>query len=158
MANNYKFRDVDDMVLYIDNILSEKPTRNILDCIENKKTHAEVISYLQQKLLNGGDITKVINRLSEEEINRVYYKNNLLEFLCNNKYIKTMRDVMEEEFVNKPSEKNIVAFNEMLEDVLQFVYYGYIVEDRFVCATEGMRDVIIVVDTDLTLGPLDRDI
>lgn len=175
LANNVKFLVFDDVCKFISNICNEIKQRkfkhNIFDFLpENKlKTKQDLLNYLikEKTDFNMSDVqiktlAKMIQRLNEEEVQRIYYKQNMLEFINNNEtIINIFNKCMPEEGVifndiHKPSDAqkgNLELLYEVLDDVIAYKYAMY---NRFQRATSMCRKAVIVCDTDSNFIALDN--
>ena len=98
LANNVKFGSLDQVLEFINQIWKEKPDRRfndnkILNHIPSKEECFAklIISCGYRWIPNDREldiIWKVVNNLTQEDITRIYYKNNLYEFVSNTKIMK----------------------------------------------------------------------
>ena len=96
LNNNVKFGSLNEAIQYIDNIKNEGLQRKYDDrvilshWITPEECFADLIltcGYRWVPSTSEMDIIwKIVNNLSQEDRNRVYYKNNLFEF-CSNPYV-----------------------------------------------------------------------
>ena len=101
LANSVKFGSLNEVVGFIDNIVNERPERkfrdrDILDKdVEVEDCFAKVILTCGFNWIPDEEemdiIWKMLNNLDQEDINRIYYKNNLYEFMSNTSMIKAVR-------------------------------------------------------------------
>src|SRR5574344_1892044 len=164
LANNVKFSCLDEVIIFIENTIGETRTyddnvvldRNIkleeafrkimLTCVFNW--------YPEEKELN--IIWDIMSRLSQQDLNRLYYKNNIYDF-CDNAIptamIKEILCKLDKPFLdpNKPPKEIKIELDEFLSLVKEYVYYGYQTLDKIdrVCIME--RKVSIITDTDSTI-------
>jgi len=183
VSNNIKFYSESDMIDYITKILDEK-----YSCEDDDYEIRFNISYTKDDLLNYFNehyyvlktqklntnkldedslVYKLLSKLSDYELNRVYYKNNLLEFIehC---YLDDGEDKMsildyyeilfETEFLNpnKPSEYQLEYLNAILDVVKDYVFYNYQNFNKYDECHRGIRKAILTVDTDSTFIFLDK--
>ena len=104
LANSVKFGSLNEVVGFIDNIVNERPERKFRDRDILDKD-IEVENCFGKLILTCGFnwipdeeemdiIWKMLNNLDQEDINRIYYKNNLYEFMSNTSMIKAVRYIM----------------------------------------------------------------
>lgn len=145
IANNEKFRDEDDIMSFVANICSEK--YDILTYLDKDKikTKDEVVSYLISQSMNEVDedfIRFILDKKSVENLNKIYYKNNLLE-LFKNKYFA-------DKIVNTSATGTID--DEFTSNVVKICNYNYVAWDKFLRVSKQTRRGSIVTDTDLRVG------
>ena len=160
MTNNVAFNNVNECMTYLYNICHEKYTYNTdilpdirLDVVEKRigsmfygrrytgKTREAVYTYLMM--------------LSQDELNKVYYKNNLYEFSI----LEPIREILDrivcncDEFVNpndvpKYIEKDLETLWGYYK---QFVLYNHSPIDRIQRLKNDKRKCVVTVDTDSKL-------
>jgi hypothetical protein len=162
LRNNFHLYDPSDVVTYIENILNEEYESEIefegiskdclIDWFNDHFYDRDELYKIQLDLRDNEAIMNYIDNLSQEEINKVYYKNNLYEFLTDSELIKNFEDIFnnEEPFLdpNNPSEEN----KEILEDiwfyVKDWVFYNHIDINKYNYCKKGKRKSVLTVDTD----------
>ena len=100
LANNNKFSSFNEVVTFINNIISEKDEREyndelILDNdISVEDCFGKVVLTCGFNYIPSEDdldiLWEMLNNLSQEDINRIYYKNNLYEFMENTSMTKAL--------------------------------------------------------------------
>ena len=170
-ANNVQFGSLEEVLEFINNICNERPNRkyNDLDYIDNNISIEDCFAKI---CLNCGYrsyypdeqdmelIWQTLNNLGTEDINRIYYKNNLYEFMSNSKLIKFLQDIMcklKEPFFNSldvPSEIKDDLYD-LAYLLKEYVYYGYMYIDRIDRCDNMIKSVIMVSDTDSCIVCLD---
>ena len=189
LANNIKFNSLDEIIVFLDNICKEGTNnkRKLLDkdILDRDITPAECF----YKVMNTVDqfiwvptesemqlVWEYINDLSQEDINRIYYKNNLYSFcdlpVVTDLLIKILKE-MEFNVIEKPGEpgkfKYELVFMDpnnppkliqddlkvLVELIKEYVYYPYFVIDKLDRAEYMQRDAVIIVDTDSTIISFD---
>ena len=93
LANNIKFGSLDDVITFIDNVVTEKNDRKFVDKyiidhdISAESVFAKLVMSCGYRWLPSDEdleiIWRLINRLDQEDLNRIYYKNNLFSFFDN---------------------------------------------------------------------------
>lgn len=160
MTNSCKFYDLDEMISFIMNVLHEKRKLS-LDGIA-MRTREE----LKQKLLNTcfhprkinqKILDAILDRLTGEDITRLYYKNNLFEFTMNcQEVMYRLRKIMRETksfrapgMENKPgNEKLKKDLNKIWKYYSEFVHYKHPVYNRIYRLKTSERKSVLVIDTD----------
>ena len=171
LANNVKFNSLNEIITFIDNVVNEKNDRKFDDSLilEKNISRAQCIF----KILNTADpmvwiptelemslVCDYINGLSQEDVNRIYYKNNLYEF-CD---LKVISDIivnilctLESPFMNPneaPNEIKDMLVNLTLL-IKEYVYYKYPYIDKLDRIEYMQRDIVAISDTDSTIISFD---
>ena len=170
LANNVKFGSLDQVMVFIKNVCEERPKRkyddrlmidhpvSIADCF------AKVIDSCGYRWIPNHDemeiIWQTINNLGQDDINRVYYKNNLYEFMLNNSMKRALRLIMqglEKPFFNplkcpKEIEPQLYEFACILKE---YVYYDKMVMDRIDRYETINKASVMISDTDSCIISLD---
>lgn len=169
LSNGVKFASLDEVLTFINNITSEKEQRKYKDS-EILDRNITVEECFTKIVLSIGDfkhgsykwypddedldiIWRVLNGLTQEDINRLYYVNNLYEFLDNTKMTNAIIYILEllkEPFLdpNKiPPE--ISAELEFLTDLLrEYVMYKHHWIDVVDRCDNMIKNVTLISDTD----------
>lgn len=155
MENNNKFIDTDESIQYLYNILNEEWTMNS-DFLENK-TKEELFTriinnFKVPKKANLELISNYIDSLSQEEINRIYYKNNLYEFSSLKPIHKILEKILRKVDSFKDPNKipnNIKGDIEYLWNFYEeFVIYNHFAFDRINRLKNDTRMSVTTIDTD----------
>lgn len=170
LANNVKFGSMNEICTFIDNVVMEAPKRKYRDKDLIDKD-IDVVDCFGKLILTCGYnwipdenemdiIWKMLNTLSQEDINRIYYKNNLYEFMSNSSMIKSIRNILntlEVPYMNPlDPPKEIKAQLDILSDILmEYVYYGYQIIDRILRMDNMIKSVVLISDTDSTFISMD---
>jgi DNA polymerase family B len=161
MSNNFGFDKINDALLYIKRIRDQHyEYPNIIDKHIDKK---ELLTYLFEKLEektqeNMNILAGIIKGLSQAEIDRIYYKNNLYKFFENKAVMIELEKVMgEKSFLdpNSPPEEINEPINFVWGYLSEWVLYNYLNFYRFRNADERKRKTVLVVDTDSNFLMLD---
>lgn len=166
LTNNSVFLSNDECYIFIKNVINEKPNRKfeddiVLDCdVTIEMVLDKLIStYEKPDKANVNMINRMLMNLSQEELNRLYYKNNIYEFCRNRNISNLIRDILKDarEFVNpnyppKNIEKNLKTLWEL---VAEYVFYNYMVFDRVMRLKYKYRKAVVVIDTDSNMLNLD---
>ena len=170
LANNVKFGSLDEVVTFIDNIRSERKDRKFNDRmvldrnISLEESFSKVILSCGYRWVPSKRelviIWDMMSRLDTEDLNRIYYKNNLYEF-CNNSRVMSMIinmlcklkiPFLDPNHPPKIIEEDIYNF---LDVIKEYVYYGYQIIDKLDRIEEMPRDVVLITDTDSCIISLD---
>ena len=102
----------------------------------------------------------MLNNLCQSDINRIYYKNNIYEFMNNSAMINTIRHIMgklDVPYLNplKPPECIKEELDLFTEILMEYVYYHHQIIDRIDKMDRGIKSVCLISDTDSTIISLD---
>lgn len=171
LANNVKFNNLDEIITFIHNVVNEKPNRKLRDdvVLDRDITIAECFF----KLMNNADmqiwipteremclVWDYLLGLSQEDINRIYYKNNLYVF-CEmpivQELIIRMLSKLESPFMdpNKPPKEIHDDLGYLLDLIKEYVYYAHFYIDKLDRIEYMQRDVVCITDTDSTIISFD---
>lgn len=161
MANNVKFGSLNECIMFINNIRREN--RNYADNIilDRNATVEECFFQLvstfgfyyiptEKDLMIIWDI---INQLSQNDINRIFYKNNLFNFMENKYVFNSLINILsslDTPFIdpNKAPDEIKDCLGEFYELIKEFVYYDKQYMDRIDRAGNMYRSVSVLTDTD----------
>ncbi len=164
LGNNVKFNSLNEIIQFIHNVVNEKESRKLDDSlILDRNITREECFY---KLMNNVDpliwiptekqmelVWARIESLSNEDINRVYYKNNLYMF-CELQPIKDLivkiLSKLNKPFMNPNEPPEIIKDDlDMLVSFLkEYVYYPHIYIDKLDRIEYMQRDIVCITDTD----------
>lgn len=162
-SDNVKFIDFDDCSRYITNIIKE-PFNGDLSLVEDKKAH-EVFERLKDKFIDYKDnynhpLFSMLLNLDQDNLNRVYYKNNLYGFARLPKVKKLLFKIIDETELfldpNKPPKENKESLELLWSWIEEWVVYNYFAFNRIGRLTCDPRDTVCTIDTDsnmLCLAP-----
>lgn len=168
LSNNVKFENFNEVVTFIHHVCTEKRTYDdslILDedidldlCLA-KLVASCGFNYIPTekhiKLLR-----RILGQLSQQDWNRLYYRNNLYYF-CDNKYVTNMiRNLMgkfsavymDPNGIPKEVSEEMDEFYNLLHE---YVYHPYIIQDATDRSRSMIRDISILTDTDSTFVSLE---
>lgn len=171
LSNNVKFNNLNEIITFINNVEHEKDTRRLLDnAILDRNITLEECFF---KIMNTVDIMiwcptekemglvwEYICGLSQEDINRLYYKNNLYTFcdlpIVTGLIIKIL-SLLEEPFMNpnNPPENIKDDLNALVDLIKEYVYYPHFYIDKLDRIEYMQRDIVCVSDTDSTIISFD---
>ena len=176
LANNVKFASLEEVLHFIDNVKSENGKRKyndkvILDrnipvdlvfakiistCYDWRKGRLRwVISYDEAKV-----VYTILKNTNQEDLNRLYYKNNLYAFIDNRVIMNAIQYILKllkTPYLspNKVPEEISVELD-MLQDLFrEYVYYKYMYIDRIDRCDNMIKDVCVISDTDSTIVSFD---
>ena len=176
LSNNVKFASLDEIITYIYHVISEKPFRkyNDIDLLDRNITREECfakIIYTCGDFRNGkikwiptnddmDVIWRILNSLSQEDINRLYYKNNLIAFVDNSSITRAIIYIIEKlnaPFMNpnKPPEEIKVEMDTLTDLMREYVYYRYPIFDKLDKRDTMIMNVCAISDTDSAIVCLD---
>ena len=158
MSNNTKFYDLDEIIFFIKNIISEKTSLSLFGI------KPQNINSVKEKLLSGcfnresiniNLLDSLLENLDSEQLTRVYYKNNLFEFTKNcspvwdklsviMKNTETFR-APEKKYMTKELEENLSFIWDYYSE---FVHYNHPIYNRIFRLKTSKRESVIVIDTD----------
>jgi hypothetical protein len=166
LNNNVKFGSLDEVLEFINHVSKEKYERKfddrlILSHIPSvEECFAKVILSCGYRWVPNDKemdiIWRVLNNLDQEDINRVYYKNNLFEFASNTKIMNLITGMLKKlkrPFYTSSEVPPEIAddLNYLLDLMMEYVYYRYMFIDRIDRCVNMIRSVVMVSDTDSTI-------
>lgn len=167
LGNNVKFIDMEECIVYINNICKEK--HNFDASFLPDKDHDCVLEYLKGRFFEFKDeyeysLFKILINLPQEDLNRIYYKNNIYEFNSIRKIKLLLTDILLEtdSFLdpNINSNNNILSSKAKSDIELlwnyyrEFVFYNYFSYNRIGRLRYDPRKAIVTVDTDSNMVDL----
>lgn len=176
LANNVKFGSLEEILHYIDNVCGEKKDRHYDDrmMLDRNITVHECFYKIMKTCgdwrkgkikwipddIDMGIVYDTIANLSQEDINRLYYKNNLYAFLDNKvptKALLYILQLLEEPFLDPNHVPEIIKVElDTLQDILkEYVYYKHMYIDRVDRCNNMIKDVCAISDTDSTIVSFD---
>lgn len=170
LGNNVLFGSIDEVLLFISNVKKERKIREYKDIdivdqyITVEDCFAKIIMSCGWRWVPDDNemdvIYHVILNLGYEDRVRVYYKNNLFMFLENSSMKKAIRIMMEslkEPYLNplECPEEIKPQLEEFASILKEYVYYGYMYEDRIDRTMNMIKKICMISDTDSTIISLD---
>lgn len=171
LANNIKFNSLNEVIVFIHNVVGEKSERQFKDDIilDRNITLGEAF----YKIMNTTDMTlwvpteresalvwEYMQGLSQEDLNRLYYKNNIYTFadlpVVSNILIKILCE-LKEPFMNpnKPPKYIKEDLDTLVSLMYEYVYYHHFPIDKLDRIEYMQRDIVIITDTDSTIISFD---
>lgn len=171
LANNVKFGSLNEVIEFINNVVKEKPARKFNDFDILDKSYVNLEDCFAKIVLACGYrwipsekeldiIWDTLANLSREDLCRVYYKNNLYEFMSNSKVLNLVTGMVKK--LKRPMLNSLKVPEEIQEDMalfsdllFEYVYYHYMYIDRTDRCDNMIKSVTMVSDTDSTIISLD---
>lgn len=172
LNDNVQFGSINEVLQFIDNIVQEAPSRRYKDMVELDDYFAVKPQDVFYKIcknctwrwvINEQEMDilwKVLNNLNQEDLNRVWYKNNLFEFCENSKVFNRIRKILKK--LNRPLFNSLEIPGEIADDIkefgdllMEYVYYKYMIIDRVDKCDNMIKSVVMVLDTDSNIVSLD---
>ena len=139
LANNAKFGSFDEIMVFIDNVITETPIRKYNDNeILNSNIPIELVfnkliltcgyNCYMPSLEEANLLWDILNKIKQSDLNRIYYKNNMFEFFENEVPLTILKDILgslESPFLDPNSApKEIELKLDTLTDLVkEYVYY-----------------------------------
>jgi DNA polymerase elongation subunit (family B) len=166
MTNNYSFLNMNEFLTYINNIKTRPITKSPKKLISSTKiSMRQVVDVMLSKFsieLTEDQVTvveSVISNLSNKELELVFFRNNLYDFLnlaiinddgdlCSSLILNSFH----EDFLdpNSPPADVKDTVNELWEWLNDYVVYDYQYSNKLTRITDMLRKCIIISDTDST--------
>lgn len=168
LNNNVPMGSMNELVEFIHNVISETRYYNINDIITN---HASLEECFFQLLSSTGFgwvptidemtiIWEILSKLDQENLDRLFYKNNLFNFIDNppvKQALLFILQTLKAPFMdpNNPPEEIVEPLKELTDLLKEFVYYDKQIIDRLEKMTCLIRSVSIIQDTDSAIVSFD---
>ena len=171
LANNVKFNNLNEVITFINNVEHERPNRKLDDNIILDRNISVVECFY--KIMNTADMAiwiptdkemslvwDYMQGLSQEDINRLYYKNNLYDFCdlrITTDLIVKILNLLKEPFMNPNKPPKVIKddLDTLVELVKEYVYYPHFYIDKLDRIEYMQRDIVCVSDTDSTIISFD---
>ena len=176
LANNVKFASLEEVLHFIDCVKSERKDRKfndsvILDfpvsvdmcfakiirtCGDWRKGRIKWVPDMEDAKI----IYRVLKNSSQEDINRIFYKNNLYAFIDNSVIINAIRYILKllkEPYLspNRVPEEIQVELDALQDLMREYIYYPHMYIDRIDRCDNMIKDVCVISDTDSTIVSFD---
>lgn len=169
LSNNVKFGSLEEIITFINNVVGERKERRFKDdmLLDRNVTVEECFTKLVYSI---GDfrygkikwvpdeedldiIWRMLNNLGQEDINRLYYKNNLFAFIDNQAITKAFVSILcslNEPFLNpnKPPKEISVELDTLQDILAEYVYYHHQIIDVIDRNVNMIKNVTAISDTD----------
>lgn len=166
LADNVKFGSLTEMVEFINHICEEARSRKFNDKIILNHIPSKEECFVKLVLESGyrwvpndeelDIIWHIVDNLTQEDITRIYYKNNLYEFASNDYVFNIIRTIMHK--LQRPFYTSAKVPPEVADDLnylkdlmMEYVYYRYMFIDRIDRCDNMIKSVTMVSDTDSTI-------
>lgn len=162
LANNVKFGSLNEVITFIDNVIHKEERKyndNII--LDENITVSECFYKLMSTcgfhyIPSHSDLLivwEILCKLKQEDLNRLFYKNNLYSFMDNtsmSKAIIYLLQSLQGPFLNpnKAPKEIQVELDEFCDILMEYVYYPHQIIDRMDHYRTMDRSVSIVTDTD----------
>lgn len=158
LANNAKFKSIDEMIFFVTNVLEEEYTVDIhkMDMITDKSVvyNRLISTFLTPDIAApfNNIINQILNTCTDEELTRLYYKNNLYGFV-NSTYIRELLTRIYNKNIpfrnpNVVPEELIDLLNELWSYCNDIVFYNHSFTERINRLVNDLRKSVIIIDTD----------
>ena len=155
LSNNNPFFDMNDCLQFISNCLKDEKHLSS-DFLEDQSVE-KVVKYLSTLFFNKKDckeeiLYKLISGCTQEDINRIYYKNNLYEFIKLKPIDKIIKYIFNNVTVfqdpNKVPDSIIKPLDDLWAYLDEFVAYRSFAFDRIERLKTKERHTVTTIDTD----------
>lgn len=155
LGNNILFIDLDECFNFFSKVLNEK--KNISDKFIPIVTPMQLYmriknTFMEYKSEYDEPIIKFINRCTQSELKRLYYKNNIYEFTEIPKISNILKGILENvsdfKDPNKIPKEIKEELNNLWKYYSEFVHYNHFYFNRIQRLKHDKRKVVVVVDTD----------
>lgn len=176
LANNVKFASLEEVLHFIDCVKSERKDRKFNDsvilnfpvsvdmcfakiigtCGDWRKGRIKWVPDMEDAKI----IYRVLKNSSQEDINRIFYKNNLYAFIDNSVIINAIRYILKllkEPYLspNRVPEEIQVELDALQDLMREYIYYPHMYIDRIDRCDNMIKDVCVISDTDSTIVSFD---
>lgn len=172
LANNVKFGSLNEVIEFINNIKQERYEWKFNDydwldhdyLISPEDVFGKLVLTCGYRWVPNQEeleiIWTIVNNLDQELLNRVWYKNNLYEFMENKKVFEVLNRILHNLehplFTAADVPSNVADDVKLLAELLtEYVYYHYMVIDRIDRTNNMIKSVICITDTDSCILSLD---
>ena len=168
LNNNVPFASLNEMIEFIYNVLNEPTSFNIDEIINIHASISETFFHLMSTTGFGWIpdedemyiIWEILCRLNQEQLDRLFYKNNLFYFMDNKVPKQSILYILQKlkaPFMdpNHPSEEIKIELKAFSDLLAEFVYYDKQIIDRLEKMESLIRSVSIIQDTDSAIVSFD---
>lgn len=166
-TNNIKFQNIDEAILFIDRVCNENYSSYSYEWLDHDISLEDcwyklMMTCDERWLTNnfekyGEILWDILLHKSQEQLNRLYYKNNFFEFINNSRIKDMLYDILsalgETPFMdpNKAPENIVPMLDNFVDIVKDWCYMRYILVDKFTRISTMKRDISLITDTDSTI-------
>ena len=158
VASNFTFRNLDDIIIYINNIHNDmenkdKISSKIVDKVSIDDLVNHLLDHCVDKDINTDFIYKYLKSINSDDLIQLcYFKNNLFEFFNRsdilNKLFKKVIGRVDFKDPNNPPEDMISTMDKIWDNIEYYVFYNYQNFYRYDDAMNSKRRAVLTVDTD----------
>ena len=164
LANNAKFYDMDECMLFIDRVLHKTEYTTEVDVVDNvyEKTLNKILdSFIYSNKIDVDMIKTILHNLTDEELTKLYYKNNFVAFMKEMKPARKILHKLVNETIsfrdpNKVPEEIEDDLKELWKYCSEWVTHLFPIRERITRAKYNKRRVGIYRDTDSTMLTIDK--
>ena len=171
LGNNVKFGSINETLEFVNNVCHEYSDRrfNDFEILDNPYVSIEdcfaklVLNCEYRWIPNEQElelIWRTVSNLSNEDRNRVYYKNHLYAFMENSKLRELVIGMLKK--LKVPMLNSVEVPEEIQDDLKylsdllkEYVYYRYMIIDRIDRCDNMIKAITMVSDTDSTIVSVD---
>ena len=169
MADNVQWSCLNEIINFIDEVVHQDKRIFHDEIIDRNVTLEEVYLKIMKNCgFNGWYPTQkdmtivwdILHSCTQEDLNRLYYRNNLYEFCDNGTIQRAILYILEKlekpfDDPNSPPESIEVELNELLVMIKDYVYHPHLYMSRVDRIRMMNRSVSIITDTDSTIVSFD---
>ena len=167
--NNVHFSSLDDIVGFITNVINEPRHYKDSDMLDRDRSVEECLYKIMMTTGFNGYIPtdedcdiiyNMLMGLTQEDINRLYYKNNIYEFMDNTvvtNALVLLLKMLDKPWLdpNSPPKEIQVELDVFIDMISEYVYYRHLFTDKIEHAALMIKNVSVLTDTDSTFISLD---
>ena len=163
LARNIQFNNLEDCMFFLSNVIKEK--RHLDDGFLIPITRKQLLKHLKKLFPNykkeyNDFLNDYIHNLSQSDITRIYYKNNIFKFSKLRKIRNMLSDVIEQiDTFKNPNDvpKNVIdELNIIWGFYKEFVFFNQSPYNRIHRLKFHKRKAVVASDTDSTMVYIDK--
>lgn len=170
LSNNVKFMSLDEVIAFIDNVTMEVNERKYNDYIILNRMISREECFQKIVMTCGFEwipdeeelqiIWDIVSKLDQVNLNRLYYKNNLYEFMENSLPTQMFENLLwklDKPFMdpNKAPKEIKDELDQFTSLIMEYVYYHHAVMNVVDRSDNMIKNVCAISDTDSTIISLD---
>lgn len=155
LANNTLFNSINECFTFLNNVLKEdyKIDSGFLHDVDIDKVFDRLVGNFYNYQSEYDElIYSFLNALDQDQLNKIYYKNNIYEFSMHQEILSLLLNIVRvtDEFKdpNKVPESAKPYLEELWRYYKQFVLYNHSPIDRIQRLKNDRRQVVLTIDTD----------